>query len=212
MVEHFLGKEEVPSSILGNSSKQQREGETKVSPFFVMRGVGTCSPTPRITKKEEGDTRGRPFSLVALKAPLRQQQRKGSPNGEPILGNEEGDTRGRPFSLFALKAPLRRQQRTGSPNGEPILGKEEGDTRGRPFSLVALMAPLRQQQRKKPPKRRINPRKQPPRRRTRKGCTLLVDAARTAVLGRKQQKPRPRRSGLFSCHYPYFSNAGKGAI
>ena len=34
----------------------------------------------------------------------------------------------------------------------------------------------------------------------------------TAVLGRKQQKPRPRRSGLFSCHYPYASNVGKGAI
>ena len=72
----FLGKEEVPSSILGNSSKQQREGETKVSPFFVMRGVGTCSHTPRITKKEEGDTRCRPFSLVALMAPAAAQEER----------------------------------------------------------------------------------------------------------------------------------------
>ncbi|MBQ5931403.1 MAG: hypothetical protein IIX00_04000, partial [Tidjanibacter sp.] len=42
-------------------SKQQREGETKVSPFFVMRGVETCLHTPRITKKRRGRHSLSPF-------------------------------------------------------------------------------------------------------------------------------------------------------
>jgi hypothetical protein len=58
--------------------------------------VGVYSQKPIETKKEEGDTRCRPFSLVALMA--------------PAAASEERDTRSVGQSS---KAPLRQQQRKG---------------------------------------------------------------------------------------------------
>ena len=54
------------------AAEEEKAAERRINP----RCVGTCSHTLRITKKEEGDTRCRPYSLFALKAPLRQRQRK----------------------------------------------------------------------------------------------------------------------------------------
>ena len=43
---------------------------------LAVHPLGVYSQKPITTKKEEGDTRCRPYSLFALMAPLRQRQRK----------------------------------------------------------------------------------------------------------------------------------------
>ena len=165
MVEHFLGKEEVPSSILGNSSKQQREGETFVSPFFVAIGLGARSHKPVAIKKEEGDTRCRPFSLFALKAPAaaqeeRQAKRSQSSGMAPAAAQEEKDAEWRinPREWRPCGSRRGKGRRMVSQSSEAA--QEERQAKRSQSSGMALAAA----QEEKDAEWRINPRQRRPRR------------------------------------------------
>ena len=126
MVEHFLGKEEVPSSILGNSSKpiRQPRRHCKVSSFFVVLWLmGTCSQQSHTTTKKESVLRsyGCLIDFDSARGALEERGAK----GDSILGNsargalEERGAKG--YSILGNSAPAAAEEERAT-YGSPILG------------------------------------------------------------------------------------------